>query len=41
MFKLDIDADKSKKYQVEAILNSAFYANKAGDYLPCFYYLVL
>ena len=33
-------AGKSNKYKVDAIWNSAVYANKAEDHLPGLYYLV-
>ena len=39
--KLDFEAGNSEEYKVEAIQDSALYANESeSDYLPGFYYLV-
>ena len=38
--KLEFEANDSKKYKVEAIWDSAVYANKAKVYLVGLYYLV-
>ena len=38
--KLEFETGNSKKYEVEAIWNSAVYANKAKGHLPGLYYLV-
>ena len=39
--KLEFEAGGSDKYEVEAIWDSAIYANKAEGYLPSFYYLIV
>ena len=38
--KLEFDASNNKKYKVEAIRDSIFYAKEAKRYLPSLYYLV-
>ena len=38
--KLEFETSNSKEYKVEAIWDSAVYANKAESHLPGLYYLV-
>ena len=37
---MELEANNSKEYKMEAIWNSAVYTNKAEGYLPGLYYLV-
>ena len=38
--ELEFEANDSEEYKVEAIWNSAVYANKVKSHLPGLYYLV-